>query len=75
MQIVTDLFAVIGGAISNFATSLASAITSVTGMFYTPGTDGGAGSFTFLGVLLLVTIGIGIVYWSFRLIKSLVHKA
>lgn len=70
MEIITEIFEVIGGAVTNFATTLASAVTSVTGMFYSA-----EGGMTFLGVLLLIAAGVGIVYFGFRLIKGLVRRA
>ena len=37
-------------------------------IFYTPGTDGGAGRLTILGVLMLIGLGIGLVIWAFTYI-------
>lgn len=70
---VADIFGVISSAITSFGTALGSAVTSIVGMFYTPGTGSGAGSFTFLGYLMLITAGIGIVYWAFYLIRQALH--
>lgn len=70
--LVSDIFEVIADAITNFATALGSAITSVTSMFYTTGENAGL---TFLGTLILIVVGVGLVYWAFRLIKGLLHRA
>lgn len=70
MEIVTEIFEVIGGVVTQFANTLGSAITSITSMFYDP-TNG----MTFLGVLLLIAAGVGLVYWGFRLIRGLIKRA
>lgn len=70
MELITEIFEVIGGAVTNFATTLSSAVTSITSMFYDP-TNG----MTFLGTLLLIAAGVGIVYWGFRLIRGLIRRA
>lgn len=69
---VSDIFETIGDAVNGFATALASSVTSITSMFYTTGENAGL---TFLGTLILVAVGVGLVYWAFRLIKGLLHRA
>ena len=69
---VADIFEAVGQAISSFATALASGINSVTSMFYTTGENAGL---TTLGTLLLIAVGVGLVFWAFRLIKGLVKRA
>lgn len=71
MEIITSMFEVITNVITNFTSSLSSAITSITSIFYTSGENGG---FTLVGTLLLVAVGVGLVYWAFRLIKGLVKS-
>lgn len=67
---VADIFAEISAAITQMLTCLTSSITGVTALFY----DSTAGNMTFLGVLLLIAVGVGIVYWAFNLIKGLVRR-
>lgn len=67
MEVISAIFNAVGQAISGFSTALASSVTSVTAMFY-DSTNG----LTFLGVLLCITLGIGLVYWAFRVIRNLV---
>jgi hypothetical protein len=55
-----------GNAASAFAGVLGSAITSVGAMFWDKTTG-----LTVLGGLLAVTLGIGVVYGVFRLVKGL----
>lgn len=72
MNVISDIFTAIGQAIQGFSTALASAVSSVTSMFYTTGENGGL---TFLGTLLVIAVGVGVVYWCFRLIKGLIQRA
>lgn len=70
MELITEIFEVIGSAVTNFATSLTSAVNSITTLFYVPETG-----MTFIGTLLLIAAGVGLVYWGFRLIRGLVRRA
>lgn len=69
---VGDIFTEVSAAITAFTGSLSSAVSGVTAMFYTTGENGGL---TVLGSLLLIAVGVGIVYWAFRLIKGLIRRA
>lgn len=69
---ISAIFQTIGDAVTSFATALSNAVSSVTSMFYTTGEGGGI---TFLGTLVLIAVGVGLVYWGFRLIKGLLHRA
>lgn len=75
-DIVQTIFSVISSAVTSFVSTLTSAISGVTELFYIPaGTGESSGHMTFLGVLLLIAAGVGLVYWVFRLIKGLVQRA
>lgn len=67
---VADIFEVISSAVTSFASALASAVTSITALFY----DSTAGAMTFLGVLLLIGAGVGLIYFVVRWISSLVRR-
>ena len=67
MQIITAIFNGVGQAITSFTSVLGNALSGVTSMFY-DATDG----LTFVGVLLTIAMGVGLVYWGFRLVKSLI---
>lgn len=71
MSIISDIFNSVGQAITGFSTALASSVQSVTSMFYTTGENGGL---TFLGILLCVAMGVGLVYWAFRVIRGLIRN-
>lgn len=71
---IQSIFETITNAINAFAGSLTSAVTSVGALFYTPGEGNAPGSMTFLGTLLLIGVGVGVVYWVFRLIRGLIAQ-
>lgn len=64
---VEQIFGTIGDAITQFATQLGNGFSSIISMVYT--TEGGI---TPLGTLLLVGTAVGIVYWTFNLVRGLV---
>ena len=64
---IGSLFQTITTTITQFGSCLGSALSSVTSMFY----DGEA--LTMLGTLGLIGVGIGLVYFAFRLIRSLMR--
>lgn len=74
-DLVTTIFAVITQAVTSFVSSLGAALNGMTSLFYTAPSGSGSGQMTFLGTLLLIAAGIGIVYWAFRLIRALVRRA
>lgn len=75
MDVITQIFSAVGDAITGFSGALSNAITSITGMFYTaPSGSNTTGSLTFLGVLLCIALGMGLVYFGFRLIRGLIAR-
>lgn len=70
MEIITAIFNSVGTAITSFSGSLSSAVSSITAMFW----NAEGGTLTFLGVLLTIAMGVGVVYWGFKLIKSLIKN-
>lgn len=73
---VAEIFEVITQAITQMLSALTSAVNGIVPLFYVAptGTET-SGHMTFLGVLLLIAVGVAIVYWAFRLIKGLVRRA
>lgn len=65
---VAEIFETISSAITGFASAVSSAVSSIVAMFWTPAESGTGGDFTFLGTLLLVGLGAGLVYLAIRLI-------
>lgn len=70
----SQIFDTIGDAVTAFITMLGNGLQSIVALFWTaPTTEGGAGSFTFLGVLALIGAGVGLVYWIFYLIRGMLR--
>lgn len=70
---VGNIFETIGEVVTEYVSVVTSMFGGIIDVFYTAGTDGGAGSLTLLGTLLLIGIGIGIVKWGFNLVYRLVR--
>ena len=60
--------------VENFGNVLGKVFNGVTSIFYTAGADGAQGQLTFLGIILLISVGASLVYWAFKLITSLISK-
>lgn len=71
MPSIADLFAEISSAITSFMGALGSAFNAVTALFWTTGTNSGP---TFLGLLVLIGVGVGLCYGAYRVIKGLLHR-
>lgn len=71
---ISSMFEVVAQAITAFTSALGSAFSGISALFYTEGTNGAAGSWTFLGTLLLVAVGVGIVYLCYNVIRALVRR-
>lgn len=71
MPSISELFAQVTSAVTGFIGSLGQAFTSVTSLFWTTGENAGP---TFLGVLILIGVGVGLVYGAYRIIKGLMHR-
>ena len=57
--------------VESFGGVLGKVFTGITSIFYNA--DGG-GQLTFLGIILLISVGASLVYWGFKLIQSLISK-
>ena len=72
---VSDIFETIGSAISGVLDNMGDVFSNITSLFYAPATGTEtSGHFTFLGILLLITAGVALVYWAFRLIRGLLGR-
>ena len=60
--------------VENFGNVLGKVFSGITSIFYTAGAEGGSGQLTFLGIILLISVGASLVYWAFKLITSLISK-
>lgn len=71
---ISAIFQAITDSVTGFTGALAGVFEGLEAMFVTT-TSGGATQLTFLGILILVAAGVGIVYWAFRMIKGLISRA
>ena len=60
--------------VENFGNVLGKVFNGITSIFYTAGASDGQGQLTFLGIILLISVGASLVYWAFKLITSLISK-
>lgn len=68
---VAAIFQSIGDAITSFAGILGNGFTAMLQIFYdSNATNPGL---TPVGVLSLIGVGVGLVYWAFRLVRRLIH--
>ena len=57
--------------VESFGGVLGKVFTGITSIFYTAESGG---QLTFLGIILLISVGASLVYWGFKLIQSLITK-
>ena len=67
MEIITDIFEAIGNTITAFASSIGNGFAGIVSIFYNEG------GLTTLGTLGLIGVGVGIVYWAFRMVRGLMR--
>lgn len=71
MDFITEFLAGAAEVIGSFGNLLGSAVSAITGIFYTTGTDGGL---TIVGAAMAFALAVGIVYLLFRLVRGLVKS-
>lgn len=76
---LNDILTTIGNAVSGFIDVIADGFEAVAKIFYTPATvvEGTTvpGGFTLLGILLIIGLGIGLVYWLIRVFRGLLSNS
>lgn len=65
---VAELWTIILQVITGFISALVGAFNGITTLFYADD------SFTVIGQLLLIALGMGIVYFAFRFITNLIRR-
>lgn len=70
-KMVAQIFEVITQAVTSFVGSITAGVNGLIPLVYTAGEGSNPGSFTFVGTMLLIAIGVAVVYWCFRLIRGL----
>lgn len=70
MDIITAIFGGASSVITGFTDMLGDSLTAVTALFYNDTTH----ALTLLGVLSVIALGVGVVYWAFGLIRGLIAR-
>lgn len=68
IEIVNDIFETIGTVITQFAQVLGNGFSGVISIFYNEG------GLTVVGTLSLIALGVGLVYWAFRIVQRLIRQ-
>ena len=70
---IGQIFNTIQSAVTSFITTLISAVNGIVTLFWTAPTEtGGTGELTFLGTIMLIGAGVGLVYWAFYFIRNVI---
>lgn len=69
---VQDFISVVSEWISGMISWLSSIFTGITGLFYDSTAEGGG--FTFLGILMLFGLAVGLIYFGINFVRRLIQK-
>lgn len=67
---IEAIMSTLSSVVESFGGVLGKVFTGITSIFY----DATGGQLTFLGIILLISVGASLVYWGFKLIQSLISK-
>lgn len=67
---IEAIMSTLSSVVESFGGVLGKVFTGITSIFY----DASGGQLTFLGIILLISVGASLVYWGFKLIQSLISK-
>lgn len=70
LTIVGDIFTLIGEVITSGLTVVSSALSGIIPIFYVEATG-----FTVYGVLLLIGVGMGLIFFAWRVISSFIKRS
>lgn len=68
---IEAIMTTLSSVVESFGGVLGKVFNGITSIFYD---SSNGGSLTFLGVILLISVGASLVYWGFKLITSLISK-
>lgn len=69
---VTEIFETITDIITSFLGTLTSSLGEVVKVFYTAGVGSEPGQLTFIGILALLGVGVGLVWTIFGLVRNFI---
>ena len=67
---IEAIMSTLSSVVESFGGVLGKVFTGITSIFY----DATGGQLTFLGIILLISVGASLVYWGFKLISGLITK-
>lgn len=70
---ISALFTEIGNVITSFAGVIGNGFSSIIALFWDSTLNTGAGGLTTLGILSLVPMGLGLVWFAYKVIRNLFH--
>lgn len=70
---IANIFTELQTIATAFISFLVNIFTAVVDIIWTAGTDGGSGSFTIVGQLMLMGLATGLVMWALYFIRSLIR--
>ena len=70
---IDAIMSTLSSVVESFGGVLGKVFTGITSIFYTQAAEG-QGQLTFLGIILLISVGASLVYWGFKLITSLISR-
>jgi len=65
---IAAIFSAIGSVVTAFLAVLGDGVEGVTAYIWT------GSALTIFGTFLLISFGVGLVYWAFRLVKGLISR-
>lgn len=71
---VETILSTIADVATQFGAVLTGVVQSAAALFYTPGAEGANGELTFVGVLLIIAVGSGLLFWAINLIRGLITR-
>lgn len=71
---VQDFIELVGEWLEGMLGWLGDIFTGVTALFYTPAVGENPGGFTFLGILMLFGIAVGLIYFGINFVRGLIQK-
>lgn len=76
MGILNAIFDALNDIVGGFGQVLSSIFTSISEIFVTPATTtDGTATLSFIGILLLISVGSSLLFWGFNFVKNLISKS
>lgn len=70
---VSSIFETISEAVAGVVDVISDLMQSIVNIFYTTG-EGGAGAFTFLGTIIIISLAAPLVFWAINWLVGLMRR-